>query len=604
MVSIYYEEQEQDTNLRDQYFDYAKAGTLDVLGATLDETLYYNPLNALDRLAEQYLGTGREGSTLSQDEWRRSEYYRPGLEVGDEGITTGLATLLADRHDERSDFQTTLSRSKGGLGLGAAQFGVAIAGSFVDPLNIGSVFIPSVGFARSASMAARYGASRSRIAAGVIDGAIGAAVIEPAVIGAAFAEQDRDYGLMDSFMNVAVGAGLGGSINALTGGVSSYGRYRRKKHLARLSAVEANTAQRISIKQAVNDEEIDLAPIEESVQARSEAEDAAVSEQKIVYKTDGTPMTVEVLDVETDGSITVRTADGQEKTIDSSDLRSKSPYDEDYEYTDESGVAGNMRVSEMADETLDNFIGLETEIIPSIQEAESLGNTGHGLGTVEQREANLTAMQIEKRRRAGETVERPSEPDISEVDAKEIARLRKEAEQIQSKILEQSQEDAAIGFIARMRGEDAPETDAPRATSEQQTRLAEIAARINELESASQEAGDMIDVQDGRLTTQQAQDQADAATMQGDGLGRLGEHRDAVQEIKQETTELDEIDPVEIETENQILLEDLQSEDVQAILPADIKKSLAEVDELQTKADGYEEVSRAGANCLIGDPGR
>ena len=77
-----------------------------------------------------------------------------------------------------------------------------------------------------------------------------------------------------------------------------------------------------------------------------------------------------------------------------------------------------------------------------------------------------------------------------------------------------------------------------------------------------------------------------------------------MQEIKQETTELDEPDPAEIEAENAILMEDLASDDVQAILPADIKKSLAEVDELQTKADGYEEVSRAGANCLIGDPGR
>ena len=97
MVDIYYQEQQDDPNLRNQYHDFAKAGTLDVLGATLDETLYYNPLNALDRLAEQKLGSGREGRTISQDEWRRSDFYRPGIEVGDEGITTGLATLLADR---------------------------------------------------------------------------------------------------------------------------------------------------------------------------------------------------------------------------------------------------------------------------------------------------------------------------------------------------------------------------------------------------------------------------------------------------------------------------------------------------------------------------
>ncbi|QDP50999.1 MAG: hypothetical protein Tp136DCM211861_44 [Prokaryotic dsDNA virus sp.] len=586
MVDIYYQEQQDDPNLRNQYHDFAKAGTLDVLGATLEETLYYNPLNALDRLAEQKLGFGREGRTISQDEWRRSDFYRPGIEVGDEGITTGLATLLADRYDERADFQSTLSRSKGGIGLGAAQFGVAIAGSFADPLNIASVFIPSVGAARFASLSARYGAGRSKIATGVIDGAIGAAVIEPVVIGAAVAEQDRDYNLMDSFLNVAVGAGLGGSINALTGGISSFGRYTRQRRLARLKAVEADQAQRISIKQVMNDEEVNLSPIEESVQSRTEAADAAISEKKIVYQTDGTPVEVEVLDVDDNGDITVRTADGQEKTIDASDLRSKSPFDEDYKYVDASSGREEFEISTLEDAALDSILESTERLIADIEAGDA--DTAR-LGSLEAHQSNLTALKIEKRRRAGETVEKPAEPDISGADASEIAALRKEAANIQKKVLERAEKEG----LAK-----------PRVKAAEATRLGEITARINELESATQEAGDMVDVQDGRVTTQQAQNEADAATMQGDGLGRLGEHREAVQEIKQETTELDEPDPAEIEAENEILMEDLASDDVQAILPADIKRSLAEVDELQTKADGYEEVSRAGANCLIGDPGR
>lgn len=588
MVDIYYQEQQDDPNLRNQYHDFAKAGTLDVLGATLDETLYYNPLNALDRLAEQKLGSGREGRTISQEEWRRSDFYRPGIEVGDEGITTGLATLLADRYDERADFQSTLSRSRGGIGLGAAQFGVGIAGSFVDPLNIASVFIPSVGAARFASLSARYGAGRSKIATGVVDGAIGAAVIEPVVIGAAVAEQDRDYNLMDSFLNVAVGAGLGGSINALTGGISSFGRYTRQRRLARLKAVEADQAQRISIKQVMNDEEVNLSPIEESVQSRTEAADAAISEKKIVYQTDGTPVEVEVLDVDDNGDITVRTADGQEKTIDASDLRSKSPFDEDYKYVDPFSGREEFEISTIDDAFLDEMLE-RTEALISDIEAGDVDTTGFRLGSIEAHQSNLAALKIEKRRRAGETVEKPAEPDISGADASEIAALRKEAADIQKKVLERAEKEG----LAK-----------PRVKAAEATRLGEITARINELESATQEAGDMVDVQDGRVTTQQAQNEADAATMQGDGLGRLGEHREAVQEIKQETTELDEPDPAEIEAENEILMEDLASDDVQAILPADIKRSLAEVDELQTKADGYEEVSRAGANCLIGDPGR
>ena len=587
MVDIFFPEQKDDPNLRKQYFDFARAGTLDVLGATLDETLYYNPASALGRLLEQKLGSGRKGTTLSAEEYQESEFFRPGIEVGDEGITTGLASLLADRHDERRDFQTTLSRSRGGIGLGAAQFGVAIAGSFLDPLNVASVFIPSVGAARFASLSARYGTSRSKIATGVVDGAIGAAVIEPLVIGAAVAEQDRDYGLMDSFMNVAVGAALGGSINAVTGGISSFGRYRRQRQLSRLNAVEADAAQRISITQVMNDEEVNLAPIEESVQTRTEAEDAAVSERKIVYKTDGTPVEVEVLDVDNDGNITVRTAEGEEKNLDASDLRSKSPFDEDYELKDEMGVGGDINVSEMSDEFLETNLSLQKEMLETIRQNEADGIETNRLGTSETLEANITALEVEQRRRAGETIERPAEPDVTGADNKEIAKLRKEAAKIEKQILDRAESEGL---------------DKPRIKAAEATRLGQITARINELESAAPKADDMVDVQEGVMSSQQAEDQANAAAMQGDGLGRLGEFREEVQEIKKESIELDEPDPVELEAENQVLLEDLASDDVQAILPADIKKSLSDVEQLETKADKYEEVSRAGANCLIGSP--
>ena len=464
-----------------------------------------------------------------------------------------------------------------------------------------SVFIPSVAASRFASLSARYGTSRSKIATGVVDGAIGAAVIEPVVIGAAVAEQDRDYGLMDSFMNVAVGAALGGSINAVTGGISSFGRYRRQRQLSRLNAVEADAAQRISITQVMNDEEVNLAPIEESVQTRTQAEDAAISEKKIVYKTDGTPVEVEVLDVDNDGNITVRTAEGEEKNLDASDLRSKSPFDEDYELKDEMGVGGDINVSEMDDEFLETNLSLQKEILEAIRQNEADGIESNRLGTPETVEANIKALEVEKKRRAGETVDKPREPDISFADAQEIEKLRKEAKKIERDIIKRAEKEADVGFLGRIQGQTSAEPEL-RPTAEQQTRLGQIAARISELESAAPKADDMVDVQEGVMSSQQAEDQANAAAMQGDGLGRLGEFREEVQEIKKESIELDEPDPVELEAENQVLLEDLASDDVQAILPADIKKSLSDVEQLEAKADKYEEVSRAGANCLIGSP--
>ena len=168
MVDFYVPEQQYDQSAFDSYFDISKAGTLDVLGATLDETLYYNPLSALNRTFNQYLGPGANGKRLSAEEYRDSQYYREGIEVGEDGITEGLANLFAERHDRRANFRFTLNRSRGGFGLGAAQFGTMLAGSVLDPLNVASAFIPAVGQARMATMAARFGKSGSRLMAGAI----------------------------------------------------------------------------------------------------------------------------------------------------------------------------------------------------------------------------------------------------------------------------------------------------------------------------------------------------------------------------------------------------------------------------------------------------
>ena len=69
MVNYFYEEQQYDQNLFNQYFDVAKSSTLDVLGDTFTETLYYNPASALFRLAEQHTYDGTRGRVLSKEEY-------------------------------------------------------------------------------------------------------------------------------------------------------------------------------------------------------------------------------------------------------------------------------------------------------------------------------------------------------------------------------------------------------------------------------------------------------------------------------------------------------------------------------------------------------
>lgn len=568
MVDVYIPEQKYDKNLNDQYFDFAKAGTLDVLGSTLDETLYYNPLNALGRLADQKLGKGREGGMLTKDEWASSEYFREDIEVGDEGIKEGLASLLANRHDERSAFGATLSRSRGGLGLGAAQFGVAIAGSFLDPLNVASAFIPSVAVARSATMAARFGKRGNRFMTGVVDGAIGAAVIEPLVISAAVAEQDRDYGLMDSFLNVAVGSALGGGLHWGAGKISD--------RINRLPPETRDQAQRISLGQAAMDEDINVTSLTDDVERVNIAKGEEQSGKKIVYNSEGVPRAVDIVNIDKDGTITIRDVDGTEKVLDASDVRGKSPFDEDYEAED--ALSGDVvALSSLSKAELEaNFENLSARI-----EAAELAKDPV---LAEKLKTDKKAIEIEKRRRGGEVVIRPADPDIGQAAAAQIAKLKADIEKIQSNV------------AARQNKEGLKK---PKYTAKQISQIQSKQEKIAALESQQREAAGLAQTEQGVLTPQQKENAADSASIQGDGLGRLAEHKEAVQEIEADTPVMEEIDPAEIETENLLIEEDLNSPEYQDILPDDMKQDIAATRVLDEKASKYEELSRAGAACLL-----
>jgi len=579
MVDVYIPEQNFDQNVHDQYFDNAKAGTLDVLGATFEETMYYNPANALGRIVEQKLGRGRQGRNLTREEYLESEYYREGMTVGEDGITEGLASLLAERHDERSAFQTTLSRSRGGIGLGAAQFGVALAGSVLDPLNVASAFIPSVAVARGATMAAKIrpaGAARavrqrldgktsgSRFATGTIDGAIGAAVVEPLVIGAAALEGDDDYTLMDSFLNVALGSALGGGLHWGAGKISD--------RINKLPAPTRDQAQRASIAQAVNDKEVNVTSLIDDVEKTNVAKVEEQAGKKIVYDSDGQPKAVDVVDISKDGTITVRDADGTEKILDAGDTFSKSPYDEDYQVTI---LDAEDSLSSFSDQDLDQV----SEFMDSeIAAAEQAGDTAKAAKA----RIDKKAVEIEKKRRAGEDVQRPLDPDMNEAIKADLAAFQKEIDGIRAK---------------------AEKRKNKRITAAEQKKLAELQEKIATRQSQLQEASDLVDTEQGVLTAQQADNIAEDAKLDDGGtealLGRLAEHKDAVDEMAADKPVMDEIDLNEFEAENARLQEDLQNEEMQAVLPADLKKSIEETKQIDEKASKFEEISRAGAACIL-----
>ena len=240
MVDVFVPEVEFDQNRLDKYYETTKVGTLDVLGATLEDTFYYNPTNALDRFLQMQFGPGRTGNILSPEQYKESEYFREGLEAPEDGIKEGYAQLLAQNYDKRAAITQTLSRSKGGFALGSAQFGTMLLGSVLDPINVASAFIPVFPAARYAHLVTKFGKTKARALRGVVEGSVGAAIVEPIVLGQAALEQDENYNLLDSFLNVTVGGVLGGGLHVGFGKISDVieRRSQRTKQEAVVTAVK------------------------------------------------------------------------------------------------------------------------------------------------------------------------------------------------------------------------------------------------------------------------------------------------------------------------------------------------------------------------------
>lgn len=102
--------------------------------------------------------------------------------------------------------------------------------SLFDPINVASAFVPVVGEARVLSMLGRasgaLGRAGVRAGVGTVEGAAGAAMIEP-VIALAQTQQQADYDMSDALGNIAFGAAFGAALHPASGAVGDWLRSRR-----------------------------------------------------------------------------------------------------------------------------------------------------------------------------------------------------------------------------------------------------------------------------------------------------------------------------------------------------------------------------------------
>lgn len=275
--------------VRDRTLDDLQAPMSQVLAETAREALLFSPLSSIRRsrdlieaergpisLGGLVRGEGLFGEPdtplLSADDARdRVREAGLALDIPDDGIREGALDILMERKRDEMRRQDIFARAPAGIGAAGARFGVSLAASMTDPVNIAAAFVPVVGPGRYSAMLAnatgRAGRAGVRARVGATEGAAGAILVEPIVLGAARMEQ-ADYDLSDTFMNIAIGSVLGVGLHTGAGFVSDAVRGAPQLPEARmpriLDSVAPETREaaiRSTVSQAVSGRRIDVEPI-------------------------------------------------------------------------------------------------------------------------------------------------------------------------------------------------------------------------------------------------------------------------------------------------------------------------------------------------------
>jgi hypothetical protein len=248
-------------------------------GAVFDDSMVRNPLPSLSRMADRlqyYPSTDEFGNEtpartpskmLTPDE-ANAKYGIAGKLKFDADTPEPIAEELRALKVKELERQDTMRRAQSGLGT---QLTAGLVASILDPLNVGLAFIPIVGQARFAAIAAtRVGVPGARIATGAVEGAAGAAILEPLVLAAARQEQ-ADYDITDSLWNVAFGGILGSGLHLAGGAVGDRLAARREastfqRTVDDLPRADQEALARAAIAQVVEGRPVDVGPIFDTIQ--------------------------------------------------------------------------------------------------------------------------------------------------------------------------------------------------------------------------------------------------------------------------------------------------------------------------------------------------
>ena len=236
-------------------------GTVDYFTAVAKDAFYHSPFMGIQRMTELFMeetnsfGLGEKfeslssGPLLDKDEANRI-YGIDGQLSFDSPIYQTAARYKHERKRQEIGREYVIQHGTSSVWRMAGSFGVGLLATAIDPINLGSMFFPVIGSAKAAQslkagskawggVRARValglydetkfnqkvfevlgeGVTRRRIAKGVIEGSVGAAVVEPFVLTPAWLE-DSNYNLKDTMMNFGFSAILGATLHAGFGKIS------------------------------------------------------------------------------------------------------------------------------------------------------------------------------------------------------------------------------------------------------------------------------------------------------------------------------------------------------------------------------------------------
>lgn len=282
-----------DTGPRDAQLGAFTPSAGESFRAAVSSTFNENPTTMLWDAGSLYYANRFGGRRLSRED-AQEQVKGAGLNITipESSYTQEALDIVIARQQEAASRRAIDERTPWGAGSllrGSAQLITGIT----DPLNVATAFVPVISQARSAQLLARSESLAGRVAIrggiGAVEGATGAAMLEPMVYGLHSYMQD-DYTMTDSLVNLAFGSALGGVLHSGAGLVNDLAQRAATRaartEIDRIVANEVeprNALERVSDAGPVAHEAAFRTAVADAVQGRApdvEAVVRAISEQE------------------------------------------------------------------------------------------------------------------------------------------------------------------------------------------------------------------------------------------------------------------------------------------------------------------------------------